>query len=215
MCRMEVVGAEDDATLDERDQRILAATEQLIAELGYDRVRLIDVADRSGVSVGSLQHRYRTRDALMRRAAERVATFQIPHFTEIEEAGSDPYDRLLALITRSVLLGNPMEPASLPWLELVLVSSRNDEVKEVISDADQVWRSAFRDVFDEGLLAGRFSSQLDADQLSLVFIALIDGFGFRKLLGPAADVDELKETALTVLWSVVRVHDVDQPKVTT
>lgn len=47
---------------------MLQAAAELIAELGEAHVRLVDVADRSGLSIGAIQHHFRSRDQLVSEA---------------------------------------------------------------------------------------------------------------------------------------------------
>jgi AcrR family transcriptional regulator len=185
------------AGVDERDVKILTSTEELIAELGYDRVRLIDIADRSGVSVGSLQHRYRTREALLRAAVERITNNELPALLGPVETIEDPLERIFGLVEHSLTAINPQQPSSLLWLELVIVSTRNEEVREVLIKSDTVWRSAFHRVFEEALAEGRLRSDLDALDLSMVVAALIDGCLMRRIL-TGERTDPLHQTELTI-----------------
>ncbi len=208
MKAMGVPGLEDKRDLDERDFRILGATEELVAEQGYDRVRLIDIADRSGVSVGSLQHRYRTREGLLRAVVERVATFELPSFLEVASRVDDPFDRLVALLEHSFFLLNPKQPSTLLWFELVIVSARNEELREILSNSDADWRKAFRDTFEEGFATDRFHSDLDAEQLGTVLIAIIDGFSVQRILDRGiSEPKQQAELAITVLSNLVQVED--------
>lgn len=55
----------------ERVQRILAVATELIAEQGSDGLRMGEVAERAGVSIGSLYQYFADRNALVRALAER------------------------------------------------------------------------------------------------------------------------------------------------
>jgi len=55
----------------ERVQRILAAATELIASQGSDGLRMSEVAERAGISIGSLYQYFADRNALVRALAER------------------------------------------------------------------------------------------------------------------------------------------------
>ena len=168
--------------LDERDIKILTSTEELIGEQGYDRVRLIDIADRSGVSVGSLQHRYRTREGLLRATVERVTTHDLPSLLDPAGKVADPYDRIVALLRHALPLIDPKTPSSLLWLELVVVAARNEELREILDEGNLHWRGAFLGAFEEALEGGRISSDLDAEELTTIVVALIDGYFVQRII---------------------------------
>jgi AcrR family transcriptional regulator len=49
----------------DRTPAILAAAKELVEEIGYDRLRIQDVADRAGVGLATLYRRWPTKQALM------------------------------------------------------------------------------------------------------------------------------------------------------
>lgn len=204
---MEVGAAPSEEDLDDRDVKILTSTEELIGEMGYDRVRLIDIADRSGVSVGSLQHRYRTREGLLRAAVERVAISDIPEMLGPSGQVTDPYERLLVLLEHSLPLIDPAKQGSLLWLELVVVAGRNRELAEVLAEGNAVWVGAFHEAFEEGLASGRLTSGFDAGELTTAFVALCDGYLVQRILDPGGtDPQTQVEFAVKLLNTLVQAH---------
>ena len=195
-------------TLDERDVKILEATEQLIADYGYDRVRLIDIADRAGVSVGSLQHRFRTREALMRATVERIAAHNLPPLQFRAEEIGDPYEHAVALIEHTLRQVDPTERSSLLWLELVAVAARNEDLRGVLNVGNLAWEGAFENVIEAALESGRIHSELNARELTMVIVGLTDGYLTRKILDPdSIDPDHEVRLVLAVFHSLVEIRD--------
>ena len=58
-------GAPSGVVLEPRKIQIMEATERLIAEYGFDGLRLRDVSKTAGVSIGMIQHYFETRDGLV------------------------------------------------------------------------------------------------------------------------------------------------------
>ncbi|GGB53170.1 TetR family transcriptional regulator [Tistrella bauzanensis] len=58
----------------ERVERMLAAAQQIIAERGSDALRMADVAERAGVSIGSLYQFFPDKAAIIRSLAERCTS---------------------------------------------------------------------------------------------------------------------------------------------
>jgi AcrR family transcriptional regulator len=79
----------------ERDIAILDATQQLLGELGYDRLRIQDVADRAHAGLATIYRRWPTKQALVI-AALRLMAPEIPPETD------DPRADLRALLRYAV-----------------------------------------------------------------------------------------------------------------
>ena len=76
---------------DDRTAAILDATGELLLEVGYDRLRIQDVAERAGAGTGAIYRRWSTKEALI---ADAIRAFPDPAV----EATDDPVADLRALI---------------------------------------------------------------------------------------------------------------------
>jgi AcrR family transcriptional regulator len=189
---------------DDRDRRILSATEELIAELGYDRVRLNDVADRAGVSVGSLQHRFRTRARLLNAAVEQFASEDIIGVPELEATVEDPYLRLVALLRKASEVIFAGHSTSLRWLSLMASAAQNRDLRRVLAQGNQRWRDPFEKAFAEALASGRVRSHLGPAELTTMVVALIDGCLLQRNLDlERSEALEPLELILTALHGVI------------
>lgn len=194
---------------DERGERILDATERLIATLGYDRVRLIDVAEAAEVSIGQLQHRFRNREGLLRAAVERADRRERTRWLELTQGIDEPWERLLALL-ENVLTMQPVDTSGDLLLQLLAVSQRHPELQEILQAQQDRWALTFRQVVADGLASGRMTSDLDAEEAGLALLALTDGFYLARNLGnERPDLERVSHIAATVARSVIQVHDVD------
>jgi TetR/AcrR family acrAB operon transcriptional repressor len=85
---------------DESRRRILDATEELFAEKGFERTSFVDIAERSGISRGSIPWHFKNKDGLLMAVVERQIGRSLP--TDLE-SGAIPsihglVERLVALI---------------------------------------------------------------------------------------------------------------------
>lgn len=193
---------------DARHERILDATEYLIAKRGYDGVRLIDVADEADVSVGSLQHRFRSRERLLHAAFERSDTRERERWIAFAEGIEDPWDRLLALID-GVLHMNKDDNLDGLWFELNAAARRSTDLREIVQRQNAMWAMIFTETVASGLRSGRLSSPLTAEQAGQALLGLIDGFYVARHAGdPSYNVEANTEIAMTVVRCLFTVHDV-------
>lgn len=124
-------------------ERIYVATNQLLQERPFDRIRMTDIAKRGEVSVGSIYQRFRTKDDLLwhlygiyvETAAEEV------HQLERKMSSADDKARLKALlqlilrlfrehrgIIKSLLLRHRQDPASIPKSQMDVIERVNSEI---------------------------------------------------------------------------------------
>jgi AcrR family transcriptional regulator len=78
-----------------RDTAILDATQQLLEELGYDRLRVQDVADRAHAGLGTIYRRWPTKQAL-------VIASMGHNAPEMPSESDDPRADLRALLHKAV-----------------------------------------------------------------------------------------------------------------
>jgi AcrR family transcriptional regulator len=167
---------------DEIDERILRSTQALIAKIGYERVRLIDIADDAGVSVGSLQHRYRTREGLIRATVIRSDETARADLLRSIENIDDPWHRLSALLNQ-IVSNNATETETSYWLQLVAAAARDDDLLSVMREQQKYWLQSFRETVETGLATGRIVSELSAEDLTTSILAFIDGLFTSRVLG--------------------------------
>ncbi len=192
---------------DERNARILDATERLIAELGYDRVRLVDVADAAGVSIGSLQHRFRNRENLLRAAVDKADERERNRWLEMTQDVQEPWDRLLALLS-NVLTMDRERPSDTLLLQLIAAAQSHPDLAQVLQVQQDRWALAFRQVVADGLASGRMTSELNAEETALALLALTDGFYLARRVGDRPpDLDQVRRIAEVVARRVIDVHE--------
>jgi AcrR family transcriptional regulator len=82
---------------DDRKRSILDAFDRLVERYGAEKVRVLEVADEVGVSVGTLYNDFGSKEGLFDSASERLQT-SVLDFPEGATGGLSPRDELRALI---------------------------------------------------------------------------------------------------------------------
>ena len=145
----------DEQSVDRRAQ-ILDAAVVVISRRGVDRARLADVAEEAGVSLGLVQHYFRTRERLLietfRREQERIS--QIWHDAVPDDA--DPLTRLAEYLRLSSPEGSasaatPFDPGWSFWLEFWSKANRDDEIRAEVSDIYGDFAELYREAIREGV----------------------------------------------------------------
>jgi AcrR family transcriptional regulator len=181
------VAITDEQSVDRRAQ-ILDAAVVVISRRGVDRARLADVAEEAGVSLGLVQHYFRTRERLLietfRREQERIS--QIWH--DAVPADADPLVRLAEYLRLSSPEGSgqaatPFDPGWSFWLEFWSKANRDDEIRAEVADIYSDFAELYREAIRDGVQRGEFSVSGEVDDVADRLISLADGIAVRTLLG--------------------------------
>ena len=177
-------------------ERILAAAEGLLVTHGVEKSRLRDVSEAAGVSIGTVQHYFDTRDRLIaelfdwsseRRLEAWLAAAPLP--------GGDPWERLTALLDASLPQQEDLRRARI-WVEFCAMA-RDDGLREKLDRFYDAWRPPFRKVIEDGIEAGVFHPIWPVADIVDMFIIFTDGAEVGISLGaPGVSSEQLRRLLL-------------------
>lgn len=195
---------------DERYSQILDATEALISQMGYERVRLVDVSDAAGISIGALQHRFRSRENLLRATVSRANDRERDRWIDLTREVEEPWQRLLALIS-NILTIEPERAIDSLWIQVVAASRRHPDLARAMQTQQDRWVSAFRQVLEDGIASGRMSTELSPEEAGRALLALIDGFYLARNIGDQPPtLDTIRHIVDVVVRRVIDVHELPE-----
>jgi AcrR family transcriptional regulator len=184
------VAITDEQTVDRR-ALILDAAVVVISRRGVDRARLADVAEQAGVSLGLVQHYFRTRERLLietfRREQERISQI----WFNAVPADADPLVRLAEYLRLSSPEGSgqaatPFDPGWSFWLEFWSKANRDDEIRAEVADIYSDFAELYRQAIRDGVAQGEFTVSGEVEDAADRLISLADGIAVRTLLGGLA-----------------------------
>jgi AcrR family transcriptional regulator len=162
------------------DGAIVAATLELIAELGIEGFRMEDVAGRAGVGKAAIYRRYASKDELVAAAvAALVSEIELP------DTGTTRGD-LLALMREAVAVyRDPVHAGVMP--SLVGAMPQRPELARAVRDGFLVARrDALRAVLERGVARGELRADLDFE----LALDVLGGPLFYRLLITGGPLDE-------------------------
>ncbi|MGI5158599.1 TetR/AcrR family transcriptional regulator [Microbispora sp. CA-102843] len=154
--------------------RILASVIELVAGMGYERVRLRDVAKHAGVSIGTLQHYYETRDGLMLAAFAHHTGKIVKGLEEIAARHRDPWDRIRDLV-EYITHPRGFRNRCLAFMEFAAASARDKELRHLFELQYDGWRAPVQAAVEEGLAAGAFRVVSTVEETVDLILTQIDG----------------------------------------
>ncbi|UVI34823.1 TetR/AcrR family transcriptional regulator [Brevibacterium spongiae] len=183
---------------------IIQATLDAIVAKGPAAVRLGDVAKAVGMSIGTVQYYFESRDELLAQSFSFHTATVLLHLEEMAKPGAD-----LRRSSARSRLDNAFaavhgvgmhEQRSRIWIELVTAARTDDGLQNCVDAVFAGWRKLFRTIVDYGLERYEFSLfDLTAAEVVDTFIAIIDGFDLATVAGhgpqPETMTRILSETA--------------------
>lgn len=166
-------------------EHVLAAAMRLIATRGYASTRLTAVADEAGVSLGLVQHYFRTRDGLLRAAFEAGTSASLARAETIALMPGRARDRLELLLAYMCSDGiDPIEGSWGFWLDLSLAALREPGLGLAVASAGSVWTALLAQLLEEGIRDGSVAARRLPDHLAPDLLALV--YGVMMVEGPRA-----------------------------
>lgn len=179
-----------------RYQQILDAAWHLIAERGCHAVRVSDVAKECGTSAATIHYYFPGRDDLLtetlRYSVRQAFDRQVAELHRIDDA----YDRLLRLVELQLPRQGPLQREWSIWLQVWNESALRPELRVLHSDSYTRWHDTIARTIRQGQEQGVFVDT-DAERLTVMLTALIDGLGIQVLAGrPGRSVRRMREVLL-------------------
>lgn len=158
----------------ERRDRILRSAAEAIAGKGAESVRLIDIAQSAGVSIGALQHHFGSRDVLVLEAYRLKAADALAAATELAGEHRDPLAALVAVID---FLGSEDDNDAASWIELCATAVRIPALQEIVDKINSTWADLVAGIVKRGVDGGAFTPSLEEPALLDAILVLLDGMG--------------------------------------
>ena len=186
-------------------ERILdAAVEQIAAE-GMQGVRLAQIAKAAGVSVSLIHYHFETREVLLEEA--------LMHAYTRADREREMWERAQSTLTRAQRLAN-MVDLMLPgtdehhvqewrlWFELWMQALRTPSLQRAAGSLYERWQQWWIDAIEGGIEAREFR-RCNIRSVAARVLALIDGFGVRAQIDPAASTEWARDELLDYLAGVL------------
>ncbi|MCV7159070.1 TetR/AcrR family transcriptional regulator [Mycolicibacterium brisbanense] len=168
--------------MDARRAAIVAATARVIVTNGVDSTRLADVAEEAGVSVGLIQHYFRTKDRLVLETFRASAEQSRDGWRRCVAEDDEPLVRI-ARLARFIVTDEDFDMAWGLWVEFYAASTRNRELRKNIHRIMNLWRTLFTECINDGIARGVLQSNGNVDDAVTRIVALTDGLAIQTLLG--------------------------------
>lgn len=165
-----MTGAANPHKLEGRQAEIAAAARSLIAERGFEGLRMRDIAARVGINVATLHYHVPSKEALIRIVAQSLrADFVAQHLARPRQ-GLSPLDRLELEFAdfRETVVGRPERFAVMA--ELAERAKRDESVAAEFAPMQLFWQRQIEEIVEAGRSQGQFRNDLDPAAAAVMVI---------------------------------------------
>jgi AcrR family transcriptional regulator len=161
---------------------LLEAAVRAVQRLGFERMRLRDVAEEAGVSIGLLQHYFETREQLGREAFAAACGERARRFAESAEPGGSAWDRIRQMLSFA-FDHEGIRDRAVTWLDLCAAASRDPQLQQEALRVQDVWRKPLLAAIAEGVATGELNPRLEREAAVDMLLALVDGTELAATIG--------------------------------
>jgi len=155
---------------------ILNAACEVIAEIGFEKIRMRMVAERAGVSTAALHYHFDTRENLFAEALRFSFDYTGADVYEVHGAGDSATARLARIISASLPLTPSLRREWAMWQELWCRAGRDPESRTLAIELYRAHQGWIEDTLEDGISSGEFTP-CDAAAHAQLISSLCDGYG--------------------------------------
>jgi len=190
---------------DQRRDQMLRAALEVIGERGFADTRIVDIAERIGISPALVIYYFKTKENLL---TEAIRHYEHTWYSEgLRRMDKLPTaaERIEEFVAMNLLPDPDPEPESTwkLWLDFWVQAARNMEVANVRREFDTRWREMVVSLVLAGQRAGEFVD-IDPHPFSIFLCALLDGLAIQIALNDPI-VDPINAYELSMLYVADRL----------
>lgn len=173
-------------------RRILDAAWTLIAERGFHRVRVADVAAAAGASSAAVHYHFEDRDTLLVEALRHNVELAFERQSAALADITDPHERLVKLLDLQLPEGTVLEPEWSIWMQVWVEAVLDAGRRDLYAQAQDRWYRTVLMTLTDGARTGAFRDD-DLERRARALTALVDGLGIG-VMTRASTVAEMRST---------------------
>lgn len=159
---------------DQRKSQILNAAEDVFTKKGFDEARMNDIAEKTGLSKGTLYLYFKSKDDLIVAILDRIFQNefrQLENMQQTEASASEAIWKLTDTIARDIVRLLRLIPIVYGFLALAF---RNKYVQRALKDYINRYLNILIPIIQRGIDSGEFR-QVDAREVAIAASAIIEG----------------------------------------
>jgi AcrR family transcriptional regulator len=185
----------------ETHTRILASAERLFATKGFNGTSMNDIVEESGFSKGAIYGHFESKERLFLSLWEQQTVIGIGQLRQMFSPDDSTVDKLLKVAEMTMVSSCdcPREMGRMQ-IEFMVAASRMKSLEPDMQKRYETIHGFIREIFEEGIEKGEFTTDLDSQALTSILFAAFDGLGLHyATLGIEFDAKRLQGTLMKVV----------------
>ncbi|WP_059021788.1 TetR/AcrR family transcriptional regulator [Mycobacterium sp. M26] len=175
------------ANSEETRKRILEATMRCIAQVGYSRATIREIAREAQMTSGSLYHYFPNKAELVKATFDEVATIAVPRLAQAADRNASTLDKLMAVLDESVRVMRDY-PLAVAFDRAIRAESPAELHLAENSDTRFVaLRGLIRDILEQGANDKVLGAGVDIDSAANAVYMIFRGLNEYAASTPPAD----------------------------
>lgn len=181
----------------ERQEALVKAAYEVLAERGFEGLRTRDVAERVGINVATLHYYFPSKEKLIRG----VVGYAMERFGSTLAPASSPGDRLRGHFSGLRRLAQEEPQLFIVMGELALRARRDGAIAAIVRQTDDAWQKALAALLRRASNEGSIRRGMNADDLAGLIVAALKG---TFMLPPEAREPKALDRRLRTLEGLMR-----------
>ncbi len=157
----------------ERRSELILTAFQLIAEKGFEGLRVRDVAQQVGINGATLHYYFSTKEDLIQAVVEYTINQLQDTMKDLGSSGS-PAEKIHTHLIRLLQLMRE-RPAIFVVLTEISLRAQRQPVMNYLLQQNEIWQDVLAGILREGIQQKTWPADLDPDDTALTIVTILEG----------------------------------------
>ncbi|MEI5680794.1 TetR/AcrR family transcriptional regulator [Mesorhizobium sp. CCNWLW179-1] len=177
----------------EAEQKLIQTAIEMVADRGYDQLRLAELGTAAGYSRALAAHYFGNREALMHRLAVEILARTSMNLSEGLDKADNPIEAIFRRLRRAIRRWTREPTDGRALFAIIAAGVTNQELAVDIRKHNDDLLNWFASKFREAIEAGLVPGSLNAEAEAKLYLAIIRGAGTTGLSQPDWDAEAIVE----------------------
>jgi TetR/AcrR family acrAB operon transcriptional repressor len=184
----------------EKAEIIAVAALKTFRECGYNKTRMVDIAQTAGMGKGTLYEYFKDKADILRFAFDQYFSVFSQGILEAMAEKTTPSDKILALIDFALRHAAEWEDHCAIYVDYFGAARIEERKRFSLSDIYTEMKNILENLIKEAQSAGEIDEQFDPSAVAELLISIYDGIVLHKIFdGQRVAMDLIRQTAMTLI----------------